>query len=120
MMHGLCLSIVRLDVCHLKTVFGLNNGVTHRAAPVPWLFPAVCKSCLRIFFGILVVPLRKHWESTSVIGCSDFVVNYDWLQLQLHSKMAEVLTKSVTQVVFLSPRNMKEALCIILLVTYHP
>ena len=66
-----------------------------------------------------MVPLRKHWESTSVIGCSVFVVNHDWLQLQLHSMMAEVLTQSVTQVVFLPPRNIKVALCLILIVTIH-
>ena len=76
----------------------------------PKCCPAVCKSCLRIFCGILVVTLRKHWESTSVIGCSVFVVNHDWLQL--HSKMAEVLTQSVTQVVFLPSRNIKVALCL--------
>ena len=64
-----------------------------------------------------MVPLRKHWESTSVIGCSVFVVNHDWLQLQLQSKMAEVLTQSGPQVVFHTPRNIKVASCLILIVT---
>ena len=66
-----------------------------------------------------MVPLRKHWESTSVIGCSVFVVNHDWLQLQLQSKMAEVLTQSGPQVVFHTPRNIKVASCLILIVTIH-
>ena len=66
-----------------------------------------------------MVPLRKHWESTSVIGCSVFVVNHDWLQLQLQSKMAEVLMQSGPQVVFHTPRNIKVASCLILIVTIH-
>ena len=66
-----------------------------------------------------MVPLRKHWESTSVIGCSVFVVNHDWLQLQLQSKMAEVLTQSGPQVIFHTPRNIKVASCLILIVTIH-
>ena len=66
-----------------------------------------------------MVPLHKHWESTSVIGCSVFVVNHDWLQLQLQSKMAEVLTQSGPQVFFHTPRNIKVASCLILFVTIH-
>ena len=64
-----------------------------------------------------MVSLRTHWESTSVIGCSVFVVNPDWLRLQLHSKIAERIMQRYYSSRLPSLRNIKVAHCLILIVT---
>ena len=97
----------------IRTTGTTGRHIEPRQSPCPALLSA------KVAHEFFAVPLGKHWESTSAIGCSVCVVNHDWLQLQLHSMMAEVLMQIVTQVVFLNPRNIKVALRLILIVTIH-